>query len=29
MIQQTPQAERFKEQMRDSLRRETMNSRAV
>jgi len=29
MIQQTPEAERFKEQMRDSLRRETMNSRAV
>jgi len=29
MIQQTPQSERFKEQMRDSLRRETMNSRAV
>jgi CRP-like cAMP-binding protein len=29
MIQQTPQAERFKEQMRDSLQHETMNSRAV
>lgn len=29
MIQQTPEAERFKEQMRDSLRRETLNSRAV
>ena len=29
MIQQTPEAERFKEQMRDSLRRETMNSRAM
>ena len=29
MIQQTPEAERFKEQIRDSLRRETMNSRAV
>ncbi len=29
MIQQTPQAERFKEQMRDSLRHETLNSRAV
>jgi CRP-like cAMP-binding protein len=29
MIQQTPEAERFKEQMRDSLRRETTNSRAV
>ena len=29
MIQQTPEAQRFKEQMRDSLRRETMNSRAV
>ena len=29
MIQQTPEAERFKEQMRDSLRRETENSRAV
>ncbi|MGZ8433407.1 MAG: Crp/Fnr family transcriptional regulator [Candidatus Binatia bacterium] len=29
MIQQTPEAARFKEQMRDSLRRETVNSRAV
>lgn len=29
MIQDTPEAERFKEQMRDSLRRETLNSRAV
>jgi CRP/FNR family transcriptional regulator, cyclic AMP receptor protein len=29
MIQQTPEAERFKERMRDSLRRETENSRAV
>jgi CRP/FNR family cyclic AMP-dependent transcriptional regulator len=29
MIQLTPEAERFKEQMRDSLRRETLNSRAV
>ena len=29
MIQQTPEAERFKEQMCDSLRRETLNSRAV
>jgi len=29
MIQQTPEAERFKEQMRDSLQRETVNSRAV
>ena len=29
MIQQTPEAGRFKEQIRDSLRRETMNSRAV
>jgi hypothetical protein len=29
MIQQTPEAERFKEQMGESLRRETMNSRAV
>ncbi len=29
MIQQTPEAERFKEQMRDSLRRETENSRGV
>ena len=29
MIQQTPQADQFKKQLRDSLRRETMNSRAV
>jgi CRP-like cAMP-binding protein len=29
MIQETPEAERFKLQMRDSLRRETLNSRAV
>jgi CRP-like cAMP-binding protein len=29
MIQQTPEAERFKQQMHDSLRRETQNSRAV
>jgi CRP/FNR family cyclic AMP-dependent transcriptional regulator len=29
MIQQTPEAERFKLQMRDSLRHETLNSRAV
>jgi CRP-like cAMP-binding protein len=29
MIQQTPEADRFKEQMSESLRRETMNSRAV
>lgn len=29
MIQQTPDAERFKQQMRDSLQRETVNSRAV
>ena len=29
MIQQTPEAERFKEQMRESLQHETMNSRAV
>ena len=28
-IQETPQAERFKEQLRDSLQRETMNSHAV
>ncbi len=28
-IQQTPQAEEFKQQLRDSLQRETMNSRAV
>jgi hypothetical protein len=29
MIQQTPQADRFKEQLRDSLHRETLNSRGV
>src|SRR5678816_990482 len=29
MIQQTPGAERFKQQMRDSLRHETVNTRAV
>ena len=29
MIQQTPEAERFKEQMRDSLQHETLNSHAV
>jgi CRP/FNR family transcriptional regulator, cyclic AMP receptor protein len=29
MIQQTPHAEQFKVQLRDSLRRETLNSRAV
>jgi CRP-like cAMP-binding protein len=29
MIQQTPAADRFKEQMRESLRLETINSRAV
>jgi len=29
MIQHTPQAEKFKEQMRASLRRETLNSRTV
>ena len=29
MIQQTPQADLFKQQLRDSLRRETLNSRAV
>ena len=29
MIQQTPEAERFKQQMRESLRQETLNSRAV
>jgi CRP-like cAMP-binding protein len=28
-IQQTPQADQFKQQLRDSLQRETMNSRAV
>src|SRR3970040_354218 len=29
MIQQAPEAERFKQQMRDSLQHETLNSRAV
>ena len=29
MIQQTPEAENFKKQMRDSLQHETLNSRAV
>jgi CRP/FNR family transcriptional regulator, cyclic AMP receptor protein len=29
MIQETPQAERFKQQMRDSLVNETLNSRAI
>jgi CRP/FNR family cyclic AMP-dependent transcriptional regulator len=29
MIQQTPEAERFKQQMRDSLQHETLSSRAV
>ncbi len=29
MILQTPQAEEFKQQLRDSLQRETLNSRAV
>ena len=29
MIQQTPQADKFKQQMRDSLQHETQNSRAV
>jgi CRP-like cAMP-binding protein len=29
MIQQTPQSDKFKQQLRDSLRRETQNSRAV
>lgn len=29
MIQQTPQADRFKLELRDSLQRETLNSRAV
>ena len=29
MIQQTPEAERFKQQIRDSLRHETLKSRAV
>ncbi len=29
MIQETPQAERFKQQLRDSLRQETQDSRAI
>src|SRR5215468_4586750 len=29
MIQQTPQADEFKQQLRDSLQRETLNTRAV
>ena len=29
MIQETPQAERFKQQLRDSLRREAFNTRAI
>jgi CRP/FNR family transcriptional regulator, cyclic AMP receptor protein len=29
MIQQTPQADRFKQQLRDSLQHETQNSRAI
>src|ERR1044071_4499544 len=29
MIQQTPQADKFKQQMRESLQQETLNSRAV
>ena len=29
MIQQTPEAERFKQEMRESLRHETLNARAV
>lgn len=29
MIQQTPEADKFKENLRDSLQRETLNSRAV
>ena len=29
MIQQTPQADQFKQQLRDSLRRETLNTRAL
>jgi CRP/FNR family cyclic AMP-dependent transcriptional regulator len=29
MIQETPQADEFKQQLRDSLQRETLNSRAV
>jgi hypothetical protein len=28
-IQQTPQADQFKQQLRDSLQSETMNSRAI
>ena len=29
MIQETPQADEFKQQLRDSLQRETLNSHAV
>ena len=29
MIQQTPQADEFKQQLRDSLHRETLNSHAI
>ena len=29
MIQQTPQADEFKQQLRDSLQRETLNSHAI
>ena len=29
MIQETPQADRFKQQLRDSLGNETLNSRAI
>lgn len=29
MIQQTPEADKFKQQLRDSLQRETLNSRAI
>jgi len=29
MIRQTPQADEFKQQLRDSLQRETLNTRAV
>ena len=29
MIQETPEADRFKQKMRDSLQHETLNSRAV
>ena len=29
MIQQTPQADKFKQQMRESLQQETANSRAI